>query len=192
MNHEAALTALRQFKTMPPAAPEASVLQRQIIAVAEEIAPELCQQLRRTKDSSIKIRLLNLIGNTRSPVFVPTLQQILAEKQSAEVLQIAATNLGKLGNKSFKTLVDLLQHPSPNVRLGAIYGLHALGNPQAIPYLLTLLGDNTSVAVWWPSPKAGGYIISRETALVIDQLSGRNFKGDRAAIEQWLQQSSSS
>jgi len=167
---------------------ERAGIRSEIVSTAKAFKSELGGLLLGEKDPDFQIELLNIIGATHDDYFVPALRQILSTSSLSEVLQTAATNLGKLGNGGFETLVGLLQHHDPNVRLGAIYGLAASGDTRAIPHLANLLDDPSEARVWWPGPKAGGYLIRREASSTIDTLAGERLAGDRQRIARWLEQ----
>ncbi|MGB9180945.1 MAG: HEAT repeat domain-containing protein [Pyrinomonadaceae bacterium] len=166
---------------------ERSAIFKQIVAAPPELRQELCQILEREEDESFKIELLNIIGATQDDYFEVAVGKTLQSEASVEVLQTAATTLGKLrGKNSFGILIGLLNHPSPNVRLGSIYGLTALSDTRAVKYLLQSLDDQEAARCWWPSSKAGGYIIAKEAAIAIDALTGESFKGNKEKIEEWI------
>ena len=166
---------------------EGLMLRRQIVAAAKDSRQELSQALLSEKDMHFKIELLNLIGDTKDEFFAEQVEEVIRSAESVEVLQTAATTLGKTGGpNSFETLAGLLSHKSPNARLGAIYGLMALGDKRAIKHLLKSLADQSPVKCWWPSPKPDGYVIAKEASIAIDELAGIEFKGDKARIEEWL------
>ncbi len=163
-------------------------LSRQMAEAISEVRPELLQVLREEQDKGLKIEALNIIAASQDQSFVPTVQQIiLLADEPVEVLQTAATVLGKLrSGSSLETLAGLLKHESSNVRLGSIYGLIALGDKRAVPYLMNSLDDKDQVRCWWPSPKAGGYTIAQEASIAIDALTGLSLRGDRGKITQWI------
>jgi HEAT repeat protein len=187
MTRETLLASLKQLKETRLSWKERADLRRDIIDNSESITQDLCNLLESEEDIGFRIELLNIIGASGVEAFQETLQNILQEtNHPIEILQTAATNLGKLGC-GFDTLVGLLDHPSPHLRLGAIYGLGALGDERAVEYLFRKLDDDSPVSVWWPGPKAGGYTISGEASLVIDRIAGTKFRGDQELITRWMQ-----
>ena len=181
------LALLRKMRNTQTTSAERAEVRAEIIAVSKKNELALGQLLADEKDVGFRIDLLNIIGATQNEYFATNVRQILQSDAPIEVLQTAAINLGKLGGgETFEALVELLGHENSNLRLGAIHGLIALGDKRAIKYLLELLDDNSSVKVWWPSPKAGGYVVARESSLAIDQIAGRTFRGDKALIKEWL------
>lgn len=187
MDSKEFLSLIAKLK-QPGASPQDRAATRaEIIRSAKDFEVELARLLLGERNPDFQIELLNLVGATRNGYFVPALQQILGGSSRIEVLQTAATNLGKLGG-GFETLVGLLRHPNPNVRLGAVYGLAALGDKRAIPHLSSLLDDPSEARVWWPGPKAAGYFIGREASSAIDTLVGERLAGDKHKIARWLEQ----
>lgn len=164
---------------------ERTTVRNQIIDEAPNTRQELVEALKKEKSETFKIELLNILGATRDKFFEDAVQKVLESEKSEKVLQTAATNLGKLGT-GFSTLVDLLTHKSPNVRLGAVWGLLSLGDKKAIKYLFNSLNDHEPVICWWASPSAGGYTVGNEAAAAIDALAGAELKGDKNAIEKWI------
>ena len=166
---------------------ERITLHRQIASNFKKFRKELCRILETTEDTFFKIELLEIIGSTKDTFFDPAIRKIIDSEDSVEVLQTAAVTLGKLKScNSFEMLINLLDHKSPNVRLGAIYGLIFLDEKKAVKYLLSSLDDHEPVKCWWPSPKAGGYIISKEAAEAIDIITGETFKGNKEKIVKWI------
>ena len=138
-------------------------------------------------DDATKIALLEIVGSTERAEFDDAVRRTLESGAREEVLQTAATALGKLHSPiAFDILTALLRHKSPNVRLGAIYGLMAHGDSRAIAHLAEHLDDRDSARSWWPSPKAGGYRIGAEASAAIDSLSGTRLGGDRRRIQEWI------
>src|SRR5215469_4459175 len=130
-------------------------LSRQLVKKIGNFRQELQSLLSAEQDKTILIAALEIIASSRDQSFAPMVQRVSLSNEPVEVLQTAATALGKLGSKdSFPTLVGLLKDESPNVRLGAVYGLQALGEEKAVPHLLKSLDDSDHVKCWWPSPKA--------------------------------------
>lgn len=165
-----------------------AVLLREI-AAAQELSSDLSRMLESENDEYFKIELLQIIGATQDAAYADAILNVLRSDQRPKVRQTAATSLGKVGGEqSFATLVNLLDDPSPNVRLGAVYGLTTLGDQSAVKHLASKLEDNEPVRVWWPSPKAGGYRVGKESALAIDALTGQKFKGDKVKIGNWIEQ----
>ena len=164
---------------------ERTAVRNQIIDEARNNRQELAEALEKENSDAFKIELLNILGATRDQFFEDALRKVLETDKSEKVLQTAATNLGKLGT-GFSTLVDLLTHKSPNVRLGAVWGLLSLADKKAIKYLLNSLDDQEPVVCWWSSPTAGAYTVGTEAAAAIDSLAGTEFKGDKSAIENWI------
>lgn len=188
MDSKEFLSLIAKLK-QPGASPQDRAATRaEIIRSAKDFEAELARLLLGERNPDFQIELLNLVGATRNGYFVPALQQILGSSSRIEVLQTAATNLGKLGSAGLETLLGLLQHPNPNVRLGAIYGLAASGDTRAIPHLANLLDDPSEAKVWWPGPKAGGYLIGREAASAVDTLAGERLAGNKHKIARWLEQ----
>src|SRR5262245_10928856 len=117
-------------------------LSRLLVQAMGEFRQDLLQVLRREQDKGIKIEALGIIAASQDQSFSTAVQEVLLSDEPVEVLQTAATVLGKLQSKdSFQTLVHLLNHENPNVQLGAIYGLVALGNKHAVSHLLSSLDD---------------------------------------------------
>lgn len=187
MNKDELLDLLKKLKQEKLAPKERRAISRQIVAASVQLRSELCEALEKEESKSFKIELLNIIGATQDAFFEDEIRKILESPEPAEVIQAAATTLGKLkGKNGFDILIDLIHHENPNVRLGSIYGLMALGDKRAVKYLLENLDDNETVRSWWASPKAGGYTISKEAAIAIDTITGRTFKGDKKKIEEWI------
>jgi HEAT repeat protein len=188
MHREEALAALQKLQDPRLAWQDRASLRRRIIDAAGSLVPELSQAVEGADDVGFRNELLGIIGASGEEAFEAPLLRLLNDADvPVEVRQTAATNLGKLGSSgSFALLTDLLGYPSPHVRLGAIYGLAALGEARAVPHLAKLLDDGTPVKVWWAGPKAGGYVIAREAAQAIDQLTGRAFTGDQALVAKWI------
>lgn len=178
------LDKLKKEKLTPK---ERFSIRKQVILDIKNVRNELSRMLREEKDSGFRIELLEIIGDAQDEFFEEELLKIIQTEKSIEVLQVAVSVFGKLkGKKSFETLINLLDHKNPNVRLGAIYGLRALNDKRAVRYLFRCLDDQESVKPAWSSPKAGGYIIAREAAKSIDIIAGQDFKGDKEKIEGWL------
>jgi HEAT repeat protein len=134
-----------------------------------------------------RIKQLQEIGATRDSSRHAEVLEVLRTETAEETIQVAATTLGLLGAPdSLGVLVGLLAHVSANVRLGAVQGLTALGDARAVPRLAEHLDDEGVARVWWPSPKAGGYIIGREAALAIDSITGERLRGDAARVDDWI------
>lgn len=172
MNWKEALLLLQKLDDPGESFQEMAKTQRQLIASAKHFERELSDLLLTECDDSFRIAILNIMGNSRHPYFEAEIKRLLDSNQSMEVLQTAATNLGRLSSKgSFEILIELLKHPHPNVRLGAIYGLVALADKRAVKYLEALVHDGASAKAWWPGPKAGGYRIAEEAARAIVQLA---------------------
>jgi HEAT repeat protein len=166
---------------------ERMTIRRQIISSSRKLEQELCEIIEKENDMSFKIELLEIIGATQDVFFEDAVKKVIDKEDRIEVLQTAATTLGKLKSEnSFQILIKLLAHESPNVRLGAIYGLVALGEKTAVKYLLELLDDHEPAKCWWPSPKAGGYIVSKEASDAIDIISGENLQGNKEKIKKWI------
>jgi HEAT repeat protein len=163
-------------------------LSQRIVETIGEYHQDMLRLLKEEPDKTIKIQALDIIAASQDQSFAPAVRQVLlSQEQPVEVLQTAATVLGKLRSQSsFPTLIHLLKHDNPNVRLGAIYGLVALGNKQAVPHLLNSLDEKDRVKPWWPSPKAGGYTVGQEASVAIDALTGFSFRGDKTKIEEWI------
>ena len=162
-------------------------LSRQILESIAQFSQDLLRLLREEQDNGLKIEALNIIGSSQESSFAPAVHQVLNSAKSAEVRQTAATVLGKLRSEtSLDTLVHFLKDENPNVRLGSIYGLIALGDKRAVRYLIDSLEDQEHVRSWWPSPKAGGYIVGREASIAIDALTGSPLRGDKTKIKQWI------
>ena len=166
---------------------ERIAIRNQIIDAAQSSRGELIEALEKERSEPFRIELLHIFGATRDEFFEEAIRRVIETEKSEQVLQTAATNLGKIGAKnSFPMLVDLLNHESPYVRLGAVYGLKALGDKRAIKFLLKSLDDHLPIKVWWSSPKAGDYSVANEASIAIDALAGTEFKGDKTRIEKWL------
>lgn len=182
-------TLLDQLKNLrdEPDFRKKRALFRQLVERIGDFRQDLLRLLSDEQDKTIKIQALELIASSRDPSFAPAVEKVLLSNEPVEALQTAATVLGKLGKKdSFPTLIRLLKHENPNVRLGAVYGLLALGDKQAVPHLLNSLDDSDHVKCWWPSPKAGGYTVGKEASLAIDALTGLSLRGDKTRTEQWI------
>jgi HEAT repeat protein len=133
------------------------------------------------------IKHLQEIGAARDFSRRAEVLEVLRSETAEERLQVAATTLGLLDSPDdLDVLVRLLNHTSANVRLGAVQGLTALGDAGAVPHLAERLDDEAIARVWWPGPKAGGYVIGREAALAIDSITSERLRGDRARIEDWI------
>ncbi len=180
-------TLLDELKREDLTPKERISIHKQIIHDIKNMRDEICRMLREEKNVAFRIELLDIIGDAQDEFFEEELLKIIQSEKSIEVLQVAVTVIGKLkGKKSFETLINLLEHKNPNVRLGAIYGLRALNDRRAVKYLLRCLDDHESVKPAWASPKAGGYIIAKEAAKSIDIIAGQNFRGDKEKIEKWI------
>ncbi len=183
------MTLLDQLKNLrdEPDFRTQRTLSRQLAATIGNFRGEWLRFLGGEQDKNLTIQALEIIAASQDESFAPAIQKLLLSRAPVEVLQTAATVLGKLRSQhSFQTLVHLLQHENPNVRLGVVYGLLALGEKQAVPYLLNSLDDGNQVKCWWPSPKAGGYTVSKEASLAIDALTGLSLHGDKTRIKQWI------
>ena len=134
-----------------------------------------------------KIKQLQAIGAARDVTRHAEVLEALRTETAEETIQVAATTLGLLGTPDgLRVLIGLLAHASANVRLGAVQGLTALGDVRAVSRLAEHLDDEGRARVWWPSPKAGGYVIGREVALAIDAITGERLRGDRVRIGAWV------
>lgn len=187
MNKENIFDLLNKLKEERLDPQERMSIRRQIIRSSRNLRPELCEAIEKENDIFFNIELLEIIGATQDDFFEDEVRKIIDSEDRVEVLQTAATTLGKLKSKNnFKILVGLLTHESPNVRLGSIYGLIALGEKMAVKYLLNCLDDHEPVRCWWPSPKAGGYTIAKEASNAIDIISGEKLQGNKEKIEKWI------
>jgi HEAT repeat protein len=183
-------TLLEQLKNLSdePDFGKKRALSRQLVAGVADVRQDLLGILTGRHSNIITIEALEIIGASRDQSFAPAVQKLALSNAPIEVLQTAATVLGKLRSQdTFRSLVRLLEHENPNVRLGAIYGLQAFGEKQAVRHLLNRLDDTDHVKCWWPSPKAGGYTVGHEASLAIDALTGLSLRGDRTAIRKWIQ-----
>lgn len=173
-------SALKELKNPRLPWEERATLRRRIADDAGNLVPELTRVLKRSKSIGFRNELLSIIGSSGEQAFEEPLRRLVEDADvPVEIRQTAATNLGKLRSRgSFALLTNLLGDPTPHVRLGAIYGLEALGDARAVPHLTELLNDETSVKAWWPGPKAGGYVIAREAAEAIDKLKSKTEGGD--------------
>jgi HEAT repeat protein len=180
-------TLLDKLKREDLAPKERFSIRKQVILNIKNMRDELTRMLREEKNLSFRIQLLEIIGDAQDDFFEDELLRIIHSEKSIEVLQVAVTMIGKLkGKRGFETLINLLDHENPNVRLSAIYGLRALNDRRAIKYLLRCLDDHESVRLVWTSPKAGGYTIAKEAAKSIDIIAGQDFRGDKEKIEKWI------
>ena len=135
---------------------ERAKLEREIAGASSELHAELVQVLEKETEPAAQIELLRIMGITQDAFYADVILGFLRSTHAAEVRQTAATSLGLVRSpKSFAALIDLLDDASPNLRLGAVYGLQAFGDRGAIKHLLTKLSDHEPVRVWWNSPKAG-------------------------------------
>lgn len=164
---------------------ERIAVRNQIIDGARLSRLELVEALEKDDSETFRIEVLNILGATRDKFFEDAIRRVLESEKSEKVLQTAATNLGRIG-AGLSTLVGLLKHKSPNVRLGAVWGLKALGDKRALKCLLDNLDDHEPVICWWASPPPGGYSVANETATAIDALAGAELKGEKSAIEKWI------
>lgn len=189
MNRAQALLAIAQLKRKDLPDEHRRRLQRELSSGASEVEVELCDELARGTESGVIIDIINIMGASQREAFFQPLSNALHEGQDEAVAQVVATNIGKLESQNSLTiLVGLLRHKSPNVRYGAIRGLAALSDKRAVKHLREILDDDGEARCWWAGSKAGGYIVSREAAIAIDEICGEKFRGDRSKIEQWLSQ----
>jgi HEAT repeat protein len=187
MNKDELLERLRDLKRGALDLREQAKLAKEIASASSDLRLELIRMLEQETEPSFSVELLTIIGVTQDEFYADAILDVLRSAESPEVRQTAATSLGKIRSpKSFAALVNLLDDPSLNVRLGAVYGLQALGDQRAVEHLLMKLQDNEPVSCWWTSPKAGGYKVGKEAAIAIDALSGEAFKGNTAKIQEWL------
>ncbi|MCJ7695443.1 MAG: HEAT repeat domain-containing protein, partial [Anaerolineaceae bacterium] len=99
-------------------------IHKQIIHDIRNMRDELSRMLREEKDFAFRIELLEIIGDAQDEFFEEELLKIIQSEKSIEVLQVAVSVIGRVkGKRAFETLINLLDHKNPNVRLGAIYGL---------------------------------------------------------------------
>lgn len=182
------LKQLEQFKQGALDFREQAKLEREIADASSELHAELVQMLEKETEPAAQIELLRLMGITQDAFYADAILIFLRSAHAPEVRQTAATSLGLVRSpKSFAALIDLLDDASPNVRLGAVYGLQAFGDRGAIKHLLTKLSDQEPVPVWWNSPKAGGYTVAKEATVAIDDLSDQAFKGNIQKIKEWIE-----
>jgi hypothetical protein len=154
---------------------------------ADTLRQDVRQLLEEATDNRFRTELLEIIGSAQDQLLEDAVKKVINTAGSVEVLQTALTTLGKVkATGSFEILVGFLNHENPNVRLGSIYGLTALGDKRAVRYLLQRLDDQQSARCWWPSPKAGGYIIGREASEAVDVIVGTKLYGDKGKIERWI------
>lgn len=180
-------TLLEKLKGEKLSPKERFSIRKQVIHDIRNMRDEVSRMLREEKDVAFRIELLEMIGDAQDEFFEEELFKIIQSEKSIEVLQVAVSVIGRVkGKKSFETLINLLDHKNPNVRLGAVYGLRALNDKKAVKYLVRCLDDHESVKPAWSSPKAGGYIIAKEAAKSIDIIADQDFKGDKEKIEGWL------
>ena len=148
----------------------------------------LAKQMRQEPNPNLRIFLLQIIGDTRDGFYEADLCDVIATETDEKILQTAATMLGKLETPTnIAVLLKLLSHNSPNVRLGAVWGLKSVpSSPLVIKQLLGVLDDSDPVHCWWPSPRVGGYTVGKEAAAAIDALTKKPMKGNKALIQEWI------
>jgi HEAT repeat protein len=169
------LHALRNERLTPA---ERGRLTREAVASTHGLEPEIIRRLESENDLALRLQLLDIIGASQNPHFLAPLERLAGNCRQMEILQSVGINLGKLQRpEAFGVLVTLLGHPHANVRYGAIRGLALLGDTRAVQHLTPLLDDKSTIVVWWPSPKADGYVISREAALAINEITGEKLDG---------------
>jgi HEAT repeat protein len=164
------LNAVATLRDALLTAPERKRIRDEILEDWATVCPIIRDDLRKADEATV-LTMLDLIAGSRDCGCFDAVLGVALSKAPERVRQTAAIALGKVdGSEAFEALVGLLTDASAAVRLGAIHGLWALGDPRAAGPLGLVLKDTTRVRAWWPGSKAGGYEVGEEAALAIQSL----------------------
>jgi len=72
---------------------------------------------------------------------------LMESVEKAELHEILASTLAKIGESAFEPLTHLIEHPDPAIRRFALYTLGLIGKKKAIPYLIEGLKDEETAKV---------------------------------------------
>ncbi|KAM3114165.1 HEAT repeat domain-containing protein [Phormidesmis sp. 146-33] len=112
-------------------------------AAYEAIVPELAQILEQQQDSSIQVKLIDLIGKSTSELATQVLIKLLAHA-NPELRHGAKKQLVQRNIKDFKQLEKLLTHQNLDIVRSAAFVLGSLGNASALPMLLSAMQYTSS------------------------------------------------
>jgi HEAT repeat protein len=169
----ARLKAVAALRDGPLTATERTMLRNQVLDDWASVGPLICSDLAKA-DESTALTMLDLIAGSGDHACLDAVRRVVYSKAAEVVRQRAAIALGKVdGSEAFDTLTVLLSDASAAVRLGAVYGLQALGDRRAVEPLARLLKDKAQVRTSWPGSQAGAYEVGKEAALVIQALEER-------------------
>lgn len=117
-----------------------------LIEKGEKAVPALVEEINHP-ETMVRTHVITALGEIASAESIPALVTALSQDDPVTVIQ-AATVLGRIpGDGVIDALSKALKHPDWRVRQAAVLSLEKLGDPEALPALLSLQGEDPNETV---------------------------------------------